>query len=883
MKTNDIRQAFLDYFKSKSHEIIKSSSLIPAGDPTLLFVNAGMVQFKDCFLGSDKRAYCRATTSQKCLRISGKHNDLENVGRTARHHTFFEMLGNFSFGDYFKEDAIKFAWEFLTVVLSIPKNRLWVTIFEDDNEAETLWKEHTDVLNGRILRCGAKDNFWAMGDTGPCGPCSEIHYYLGDDESIQSEEDFRKEDGRYIEIWNLVFMQFNRDVSGALNPLPKPSVDTGMGLERIAAVKQGVRSNYDIESMRCILEHTERLCKKPYDGSDYTERDTLSDEQYAIDVAHRVIVDHVRASAFLIADGVLPSSDGRGYVLRRLIRRACRHGRVLGFHSAFLYQVVTTVIESMSGVYSELAREAENIVRVLRKEEEKFIETLGSGMKVLEREVVQMKDKSSLLFAGDVAFSLHDTYGFPLDLTEDILRARGISVDMEGFSQAMEAQRVRSRSARASEKGLVLRRAVGAIKTTFKGYEFLEYESDVVGLFDENGEMACASVGQEIALVTSETPFYAESGGQVGDIGSISSNGATLEVLDTQKAAGDTTVHVCRVLEGSINKGDRVRLSVDVRCRQKIQAHHSATHLIHKALRKVLGGHVKQAGSRVSPQSLRFDFSHFAPVDSGELQKVEFLVNEYVRLNVPVVIEYMGLEEAKSRGVIALFDEKYGETVRVVRMGELSAELCGGTHVTRSGDIGYVSLVVETSISSGVRRIEAVAGDEAAHAIAKYKQVLRELSDLLNIPQEQLIERVQKLSERTKDLERQVQRLGSAANVGKTGNILERAVLLSDGTNVIASILEDASPKQLREVADDIRSRMPRVCVALGSVIDGKAIMLTAVSDDLVGKYHAGDLMKKLANVLGCRGGGRADLAQAGGGDAVKLKSAIEQFQEFLS
>ncbi|HQH26755.1 MAG TPA: alanine--tRNA ligase, partial [Oligoflexia bacterium] len=583
MKTSEIREAFLKYFEGKGHARIESSSLIPAGDPTLLFTNAGMVQFKDTFLGLEKRSYSRATTCQKCLRISGKHNDLENVGRTARHHTFFEMLGNFSFGDYFKQDAIKFAWEFVTEVIALPKKRLWVTVYEKDDEAAGLWCANTDIPPERVLRRGLKDNFWAMGETGPCGPCSEIFYYLGDDEAVQSAEELLADSTLYLEIWNLVFMQFNRDAQGNMTPLPKPSVDTGMGLERVAAIKQGMLANYDSDLLRAIIAAVEELSAKRYNGQSY---EPSADAQYAADVALRVAADHARACAFLVADGIMPSSDGRGYVLRRLIRRACRHGRVLGLKQAFLYKVAAHVVSLMGEAYPELKRSKEQIAKIVRAEEEKFLATLETGLGILEKEARATAEKSTRIFPGTTAFLLHDTYGFPLDLTEDILQSYNLTVDHDAFSEAMEAQRERSRSARASETAQILQRAVKPLPTVFRGYEYTEYESKVLGLFDASGEITAAREGQEIALVAEETPFYGESGGQVGDTGTISSNNAALDVIDTQKTGGDTIVHICRVLDGELTAGTPIRLAVDVNRRDKIRAHHSATHLLHLALRE---------------------------------------------------------------------------------------------------------------------------------------------------------------------------------------------------------------------------------------------------------------------------------------------------------
>ncbi len=883
MKTEEIRDKFLRYFEQQGHAIVSSSALVPAGDPTLLFSNAGMVQFKDCFLGTDQRSYVRATTSQKCLRISGKHNDLENVGRTARHHTFFEMLGNFSFGDYFKEEAIKFAWGFLTDALNLPKDRLWVTIYKEDDEAETLWRKQTDVFEGRILRCGKEDNFWAMGDTGPCGPCTEIHYYLGDDVPNQSEEAFRKGDGQYLEIWNLVFMQFNRDVNGNLAALPKPSVDTGMGLERIAAVKQGCTANYDTDLLRRIIRCSEKLSGKTYLGKDYTPRDPEQDPQYAIDVAHRVITDHMRASAFLLADGVNPGSDGRGYVLRRLIRRACRHGRVLGFREAVLFNVASEVIEIYGAAYPELSANREKIIKILRAEEEKFIETLDVGLAFLKKEVQGLRQESRKVLPGTTAFLLHDTYGFPLDMTEDIVSQSGLTVDHHGFVEQMESQRERSRSARGNETALILQRSVKPSPTKFLGYEFSDYESKVLGIFRADGEAQFARIGDEVAVVVQETPFYAESGGQVGDTGSISAQNGWLDVIDTQKAGGDTIVHVCRVIEGELQTGEQVRLAIDAKRRRLLRVNHSATHLMHLALREVLGTHVKQAGSRVSENNLRFDFSHFEPISSAQLEEIEAIVNTLIQENHPIVTEVLPVDEARSSGAMALFGEKYGALVRVVQIGPRSRELCGGTHAERSGDLGYLTITAEGSVAAGVRRVEAVAGLGAVRELGQTKKNLAQIAELLKAPEREVAERVQRLLERTRELENTANKLGASVLSARVGNLVQEAQLRADGTKIVVAKLDQVSPKQLREVADDLKRRLGSGCIALGTVAEGKAVFLTAVTDNLVDRYHAGKLLEEMAKILGSKGGGRADLAQAGGGDPAKLDLALAKFKELTA
>lgn len=879
MKTAEIRKAYLDYFVKNGHTLVPSASLIPAGDPTLLFTNAGMVPFKDCFLGTEDRGYSRATSCQKSLRISGKHNDLENVGRTARHHTFFEMLGNFSFGDYFKEDAIKYAWGFVTEVLSLDKKRLWVTIFEDDKEAGELWKKHTDVDPDRILSCGEKDNFWAMGETGPCGPCSEIFYYLGDKLDTQSEEEFRKEEDLYIEIWNLVFMQYNRELGGELKPLPKPSVDTGMGLERVAAVVQGKTANYDSDLLRAIIKKTEEISAKKYDGSDYSPR---KDKGYEIDTAFRVIADHARSSVFLISDGVLPSSDGRGYVLRRLIRRACRHARVLGQKKAFLFVIAEEVIKLMSEAYPQILEKKDLILKSIKSEEEKFLSTLDDGLKLLEKEISSLRASKKKVMAGETAFLLHDTYGFPLDLTEDILKKEELSLNREGFSLEMEKQRERSRSARGKEVELVLQRSVSQIPSTFVGYENTEYESSVLGIFTENGEVKEAKEGEQVAIVTKETPFYAESGGQIGDTGEISSNSSSLDVIDTQKVGKDTIVHIALVKEGLIKKGDQVRLSIEEERRSRLKLNHSATHLLHYALKKVLGSHVEQAGSRVTDRNLRFDFNHHDAVSNTQLEEIESIVNSEIAKNSPVQTKVMSLEDAKNSGATALFGEKYGADVRVVSIGENSKELCGGTHAKRAGDIGVFLVTSESGIASGVRRIEAEVSSIALDRIIKRKALLGSLTQVLKTNEGSLVEKVVQVVEKNKSLEKELEKYKGKENAAKSANLTDTAKTSSSGAKVIAQKVSVSDPKELRVMADDLKNRLGSGVIALASESAGKAVLLTAVTSDLIGTYHAGNLIKELAEVLGSRGGGKADLAQAGGGDPSKIDSALEKFEELV-
>lgn len=878
MKTADIRKAYLKFFEEKAHTIVQSASLIPAGDPTLLFTNSGMVPFKDCFLGTENRGYARATSCQKSLRISGKHNDLENVGRTARHHTFFEMLGNFSFGDYFKKEAISFAWEFVTEILKLDKERLWVTVFENDDEAAGLWKTLTDVRKERVLRYGEKDNFWAMGETGPCGPCSEIFYYLGDNPDSQSEEEFRYTDGLYVEIWNLVFMQFNREPGGVLKLLPKPSVDTGMGLERVAAVAQGKLANYDSDLLRAIIAKAEECSGLSYDGREYGES---KDKQYEIDVAFRVIADHARASVFLIADGILPSSDGRGYVLRRLIRRACRYARALHQKkSPFLFKIAKEVISTMQEAYPALKDKEALILRTIEQEEEKFIGTLDDGLKLLAKELKILELQKQKVFPGSVAFSLHDTYGFPLDLTEDILSKEGYLLDQEGFSLEMEKQRERSRSARGKEVELVLQRSVKPTTSIFVGYENAEYESSVSGIYSEAGALKFAKKGDSVALVVKETPFYAESGGQIGDTGEISSDSSSLEVLDTQKVGRDCIVHICKVLEGEIASGERVRLSIEKERRSRLALNHSATHLLHYALKKVLGAHVQQAGSRVSDRSLRFDFNHGEQITASQIQEIERLVNREISLNHSVETRIMSLDEAKKSGATALFGEKYASDVRVVQIGPNSRELCGGTHTGRSGDIGLLSVFSEGGIASGVRRIEAEVSSIALSAAQKRRELLTRISSELKVSEADLEARVKQIFERTKQLEKELEKYRQKENSAQSDSLSKLAKTTRAGVKVLAQKILVNDPKELRTVADDLKNRLGSACIALASESEGKAIILTAVTDDLTGTFHAGKLIQELAGLMGSRGGGKSDLAQAGGGDPAKIDLALARFEE---
>ncbi len=872
MNFNEIREAYLNYFKSKGHEVVASSSLVLANDPTLLFANAGMNQFKDLFLGAEKRAYTRATTSQKCLRISGKHNDLENVGVTARHHTFFEMLGNFSFGDYFKEDAITYAWEFVTKVLKLDTSKIWITIFETDDETADLWVKCANVPRSRIIRLGEKDNFWAMGDTGPCGPCTEMHYYIGNNPSEQSEEDFRKEDGRYVEFWNLVFMQYERSSDEKLTPLPKPCVDTGMGLERIAAIKGGFKANYDSTAFRDLISVAEMLSGHKYVGNSYEERDLKTDKAYARDVAMRVIADHSRASAFLVADGVAPGNEGRGYVLRRLIRRAARHARNLDLKEPFLFRVCDKVIALMGEHYPELRAQRDIILKLVEAEEKKFLETLGSGLDVLESTRQELKPGE--MFPGDKAFLLHDTYGFPLDLTEDALKAYGTKVDIKRFEKEMNAQKERSRQDRA-DKGITFTAIkIDAPKSEFLGYSTLQAETRIAQVISSEEEPGIVSV------ICEATPFYAESGGQVGDTGIIELDNSRLKVLDTQKVQQNYIIHRCQIEGGSISikdKGRAARLTVDTIRRAKIRANHSATHIVHAALREVLGTHVKQAGSRVDDNSLRFDFSHFEPIKDDEILAIQNFINAEVRANHEIVTNVLPIEEAKKTGAVALFGEKYGETVRVVNIGPKSIEFCGGTHAARSGDIGYILVGQESGVSAGVRRIECFAGVSAHNHIQNdYLERIR-IGEILKAEPRDLAEKIEKIQNRIKTLERELRESNAKVASAKSGSLIDTARMSPSGIKVITDMVDGADPQALRAMVDDLRNRLKSGVVALGSQTADAVIMVAGVTSDLTSKINAGNLIKEASKITGARGGGKADFAQAGGGDGSKLPDALER------
>jgi len=861
MTSNELRQAFLDFFYNNDHEVVASSPLVPGNDPTLLFTNAGMVQFKDVFLGSDKRKYQRAATSQRCVRAGGKHNDLENVGYTARHHTFFEMLGNFSFGDYFKEDAIRYAWEFLTDTLGLEPERLWVTVFNDDDEAADIWLKKMKIDPSRFTRMGEKDNFWSMGDTGPCGPCSEIFYDHGPDVDGGPPGSPDEDGDRYVEIWNLVFMQFDRSADGEMVPLPKPSVDTGMGLERIAAVMQGVHSNYQIDLFANLIDATAKTLGVTNDGSS----------------SLNVIVDHIRACAFLIVDGVLPGNEGRGYVLRRIIRRAIRHGKKLGNDDLFFYKLVAPLVKEMGSAYPELAKAQAHVEKVLEKEERRFAETLDQGMEILEEAITQLDGKT---IAGDVAFKLYDTYGFPLDLTADIARERGLTVDQQGFENAMAGQRDRARA--ASKFSIAGDSALQTDQeTSFSGYEGVTGESTVVALFNDGKAVDELSVGDDGAVILSSTPFYAESGGQVGDTGVLTSKDHSFTVLDTQKS-GKAVAHFGSVQAGGLKVGDTVDASVDAERRQAIRLNHSATHLMHAALRMELGDHVQQKGSLVDAQRLRFDFSHYEGVTSEQLQTIEDMVNGEIRKNVAAETTLMNYDDAVESGAMALFGEKYDDLVRVFRLGKFSTELCGGTHVERTGDIGIFKITSEGGVASGVRRIEGVTGKGALEWIDSRQQFLNDVSTLLRSQPDQASAKVAQLLKRNKELEKELAAARQALISGSAGDHTENVQEIGR-IKVLATRIDGADAKTLREAVDRFKDRLQSAVIVIGSVDDGVVRLAAGVTKDNTDRIRAGDLIKPVAEQVGGKGGGRPDFAQAGGNNADALDEALNSVPAWVA
>jgi alanyl-tRNA synthetase len=864
MKTSaDLRNAFLDFFQSKGHEKVASSPLVPHNDPTLLFTNAGMVQFKDVFLGRDKRPYNRATTSQRCVRAGGKHNDLENVGYTARHHTFFEMLGNFSFGDYFKREAIHYAWEFLTETLQLPKEKLWATVYEDDDEAAAIWLDEIGIDPDRFTRIGDKpggkqyesDNFWSMGDTGPCGPCSEIFYDHGPD-IWGGPPGSPEEDGdRYIEIWNLVFMQYNRDADGKMTALPRPSVDTGMGLERLAAVMQHVHSNYEIDLFQHLIKATASI----------TRCNNLEEKSL------RVIADHIRSCAFLVVDGVLPSNEGRGYVLRRIIRRAIRYGYFLGTSEPFFYRLVEPLCQVMGDAYRELVQAREQVERVLKLEEERFAETLEQGMKILDHAIEGLESRE---IAGEVVFKLYDTYGFPLDLTADIARERGLSIDNDGFEREMEVQRNRARAASHFSADQQIDIALDG-ETDFTGYERLTEEATVIALFQNGKSVDTLGDREEGMVILDHTPFYAESGGQVGDRGILALGDDYFTVQDTRKQGGSVYVHIGRFHGDVLHVGDTVVARVDEDKRTRTALNHSATHLMHAALRTILGDHVQQKGSLVDPDRLRFDFSHFEPVTREQIKEIERLVNHQIRENDMVETRIMSLEDAKNSGAMALFGEKYSDHVRVLRMGDFSTELCGGTHVKAVGDIGLFKITSETGTASGVRRIEGVTGEGAIRWTESDEDRLFRVADLVKAGRDEVDEKVAQLLERNRKLEKELEQL-KAKLASSAGSELSDNAIDINGVKVLAAALDGVDPKSLRDIMDQLKNKLGSAVILLAAVSGDKVSLVAGVTKDQINAVKAGDLVKFVAEQVGGKGGGRPDMAQAGGNDPAGLPAALE-------
>jgi len=870
MSTNEIRQLFLDYFHDKGHEVVSSSSLVPGNDPTLLFTNAGMVPFKETFLGQEKRNYNRATSVQRCVRAGGKHNDLENVGYTARHHTFFEMLGNFSFGDYFKQDAIKYAWEFLTEVIKLPEEKLWITVYEQDDEAADIWLKEIGVDASRFSRIGDKpggkdhesDNFWSMGDTGPCGPCTEIFYDHGEDIAGGPPGTPEEDGDRYIEIWNLVFMQYDRDKEGSLNPLPAPSVDTGMGLERLAAILQNGHENYDIDLFQNLIKAVATLV-----GTDDLKQASL-----------RVIADHIRACSFLIVDEVIPSNEGRGYVLRRIIRRAIRHGYKLGIKDTFFYKLVAPLCKEMGEAYPELLKAQPQVERILKTEEERFAETLDQGMKILESAIADLKGNT---IPGETIFKLYDTYGFPFDLTGDIARERNLELDSDGFEQAMEAQRERARAAGKFE--VVTTDDLGIEgETLFSGYEHLQDKSDIIALFVDGEQVQEVQAGQQAAIVLEQTPFYAESGGQVGDQGILrSANDVVFNVSDTRKQGGGVFTHI-GVANGVITARDKLTAEVDETARQATELNHSATHLMHAALRKVLGEHVTQKGSLVDPERLRFDFSHFEPVTTEQMVEIENIVNQHIRANHQVETKLMAIDDARESGAMALFGEKYDDEVRVLSMGEFSVELCGGTHVKRTGDIGLFKIINETGTAAGVRRIEAVTGQAAIQRITEDEEKLASLAKLVKGNRDDVSDKVGQLLERQRKLEKELEQLKGKLASSAGSDLASQAEDVA-GINVLAARLDGADAKSLRDTVDQLKNKLGTAAIVLGSVDGEKITLIAGVSKDATDRIKAGDLVNCVAQQVGGKGGGRPDMAQAGGNNPEALDGALASVTNWVS
>ncbi len=872
----EIREKFLEYFAENGHTIVASSSLIPKDDPTLLFTNSGMVQFKNCFLGLEDRGYTRATSSQKCVRAGGKHNDLENVGYTARHHTFFEMLGNFSFGDYFKKESIFWGWEFLTEKMGIPKEKLWITIYKEDDEAFEIWNKTIGVPAERIARMGMDSNFWMMGETGPCGPCSEILYDQGPSVGCGRPEcSVECECDRHLEIWNHVFTQFDRDKDGNFNPLPKPNIDTGMGLERLAAVVQGVQSNYDTDFFTTILKSIEKISGKKYKANEEN------------DISIRVIADHSRAVTFLIGDGILPSNEGRGYVLRRILRRAARHGKLLGLDKPFLHDIASVVIKAMQDIYTDLTDKESYIRKVVFNEEQRFIETLDAGLKILNDEVVVLKKMYKTVVPGDVVFKLYDTFGFPVDLTADIVKTDRLTLDMEGFEKAMEVQREKAReswkgSGEKAVSSIYQKLTLTGTKTTFVGYEGVtEARSRIAAIFKNDEPVDALGEGDQGEVITDFTPFYGEAGGQVGDTGIIEGDGFLFEVWETQRPVEEIITHIGKLKKGKMKVGGDAVLNVDARSRRATEAHHSGTHVLNAALRKVLGSHVKQSGSLVNPERLRFDYTHFSKIEEDELKRIELLANDMIRENIPVQTEILPREAAMKTGAQAVFDEKYGEEVRVVKMGDISMELCGGTHVSRTGDIGLLKIIHESAIAAGVRRIEAATGREALKYVRNVEGELKKTASLLKANPLELSERVEKILKHQKDLEKEIDALKGKLAAKDTSDLINQVKEIK-GISVLSALVDVADVKTMRDLGDKLKDKIKSGIVLLGSKTEDKAMLLCMVTKDLTDRYHAGNIIKEIAPLVGGSGGGRPDMAQAGGPKPENLKQALDKLKKII-
>ena len=873
---SEIRRAFLKFFEEHGHTLVPSSGLIPKDDPTLLFTNSGMVQFKNCFLGLEDRGYTRAASSQKSVRAGGKHNDLENVGFTARHHTFFEMLGNFSFGDYFKKESISWGWEFLTEKMGLPKEKLWITIYQEDDEAFEIWNKIMGVPADRIVRMGMDSNFWMMGETGPCGPCSEILYDQGPGVGCGRPEcSVECNCDRHLELWNHVFTQFDRDKDGHFHPLPKPNIDTGMGLERLAAVIQGVSSNYDSDLFTPIIRFVSKISGKAYGTSEDS------------DVSMRVIADHSRAVTFLIGDGCLPSNEGRGYVLRRILRRAARHGKLLGLDKPFLNEVVSVVVETMKDAYPDLSDKESFIRKVVVNEEQRFIETLDSGLKILSEEVAALKKSGQPIVPGEVVFKLYDTFGFPVDLTADIVKKDRLTLDMEGFEKAMEAQREKARESwkGSGEQAIAdsyKKLAVRGVSTEFIGFHGVtEATSCITAILKKDETVDALAEGENAEIFVEETPFYGEKGGQVGDTGVIEGEGFRFEVWDTQWPLDNLITHIGKLKKGAIKVGDRALMKVDRAIRKATEAHHSGTHVLNAALKKTLGDHIKQSGSLVNPERLRFDFTHFSKIDEAEMDKIETIANQIIRENAAVETRLLPREEAMKTGAAAVFDEKYGEVVRLVKMGDFSMELCGGTHVERTGDIGALKVISESSVAAGVRRIEAVTGEEALKYFKKVETELKKSAALLKANPLELSERIEKIQKHQKELEKEIDSLNSRLATKDLSDLFKKVKEIK-GIRVLATVVDAADVKTLRDFGDKLRDKIQSGIILIGSKAGDNAMLLCLVTKDLTDKYHAGNIIKEIAPIVGGSGGGRPDMAQAGGPKPEKLKQALKKLQEII-